>query len=582
MGFFNKKWSATEPDDVARTPAQEPAANEKRTEIERSSEEDFGATKQAGVRKVEAAAEAWSKWDLVAAYGLIWLYYFATSTAEVVTRTLNPFVTSSFNKHSTSAAVNILASIIGGLTKLPLAKILDTWGRPQGLALMLLIWCLGYIITACARTIETYAAALVFSAVGAQGVSYCVTVFIADTSSLKNRALMLAFATSPYVITTPISGFVAKRIVKDAGWRWGFGLWAIVMPVIVLPLCFVFLWNQRKAKRQGLLESRGTKITARSVYNYLVEVDTVGLLLLAAGWALFLLPFSLYSYQPQRWRAPIIICFLIFGALLLVAFCVWEKLFAPVTFIPYRLLVDRTVFFGGLMFFFFFANSAIWGSYFTSMLQVVWDMGVDQTTWIRSIYRIGSCLASIFLGILMRFTGRFKWVASLYGLPLMLLGVGLLIKFRQANDNIGYVIMTQIFIAFAGGPIVVAGEMAMMAPSDHQHVAVVIAILDLFASIGSAIGSTISGAIWTGTFKNELTKRLPSDAPVNAIYASLVKQLSYAKGTPIRTGIADAYSASQQYMLATSVCLLAVAWGCVWLWRDINIHTKKQVKGNVV
>ena len=96
----------------------------------------------------------------------IWLYYFATSTAEVVTRTLNPFVTSSFGKHSTSAAVTILSSIIGGLTKLPLAKILDTWGRPQGLALTLLIWCLGYIITACARTIETYAAALVFSAVG--------------------------------------------------------------------------------------------------------------------------------------------------------------------------------------------------------------------------------------------------------------------------------------------------------------------------------------------------------------------------------------------------------------------------------
>lgn len=79
---------------------------------------------------------------------------------------MNPLVTSYFGKHSTSAAVNIVSSIIGGLTKLPLAKILDTWGRPQGLSLMLLIWILGYIITACAKSIETYAAALVFSAVG--------------------------------------------------------------------------------------------------------------------------------------------------------------------------------------------------------------------------------------------------------------------------------------------------------------------------------------------------------------------------------------------------------------------------------
>ncbi|OAQ97707.1 hypothetical protein LLEC1_03194 [Akanthomyces lecanii] len=581
MGFFPKRSPAAEP-EISTTAHELTGVDDKTLATGRSSEENFGTAKQAGVRKVEAAAEVWTKWDLVAAYGLIWLYYFVTATAEVVTRTLNPFVTSSFGKHSTSAAVNILSSIIGGLTKLPLAKILDTWGRPQGLVLMLLIWCLGYIMTACARTIETYAAALVFSAVGSQGVSYCVTVFIADTSSLKNRALMLAFATSPYIITTPISGFIGKRINKDAGWRWGFGLWAIVMPVIVLPLCFVFLWNQRKARRQGVLESSSSKIDARSVYNYLVEIDIVGLLLLVGGWALFLLPFSLYSYQPQQWRAPIIICFLVFGALLLMGFIIWEKLFAPVTFIPYRLLMDRTVFFGGLMFTFVFANSAVWGSYFTSMLLVVWDMGFDRTTWINNIYRIGSCFAAVILGVLMRFTGRFKWVATLYGIPLMLLGVGLMLKFRQANEKIGYVVMTQIFVAFAGGPIVVAGEMAMMAPSDHQHVAVVIAILDLFASIGSAIGSTISGAIWTGTFENELAKRLPSDAPIDSIYGRIEVQLGYEEGSAIRAGIADAYSASQRYMLATSVCFLAVAWACVWMWRDINIHKKKQVKGNVV
>lgn len=393
---------------------------------------------------------------------------------------------------------------------------------------------------------------------------------------------MLAFATSPYIITTPISGFIGERIKNDAGWRWGFGLWAIVMPIIVLPLCFVFIWNQMKAKKAGLLELSKHNITARSVYNYLVEVDIVGLLLLAGGWTLFLLPFSLYSYQPLQWRAPLIICFLIFGALLLVAFCIWEKFFAPVTFIPYNLLMNRTVFFGGLMFTFVFANSAIWGSYFTSMLFVVWDLSFRNVTWINNIYRIGSCFASIILGVLMRYTGRFKWVATIYGIPLMLLGVGLMVKFRQANEKIGYVVMTQIFVAFAGGPIVVAGEMAMMAPSDHQNVAVVIAILDLFASIGSAIGSTISGAIWTGTFKNELIKRLPADAPIDAIYADMTTQTSYPVGSVIRNGINSAYSASQRYMLTTSLCFLAVAWGCVWVWKDISIRKKKQVHGTVV
>ena len=68
MGYFNRKSPAAEPDIVAAAP--ESAVDEKGTTTERSSEEKFGATKQAGVRKVEAAAEAWSKWDLIAAYGL--------------------------------------------------------------------------------------------------------------------------------------------------------------------------------------------------------------------------------------------------------------------------------------------------------------------------------------------------------------------------------------------------------------------------------------------------------------------------------------------------------------------------------
>lgn len=501
---------------------------------------------------------------------------------EVITRALNPFVTSAFQRHSLTAAVSIMSSIIGGLSKLPLAKILDTWGRPQGLALTLFLWVIGFIMMAACRNVETYAAAQVFYSVGAQGVSYCLTIFIADTSSLLNRPLMLAFATSPYIVTTWMGGPITDSIVSGIGWRWGFGIWTIVTPVVVLPLCFLFLFNQRKAVKAGLIEPQNTKITLTSAKNYAIQVDLFGILILAAGMALFLLPFSLWSYQGEGWLSPMIICMIIFGGLLIISFVIWEKFFAPVKFIPYHLLADRTVFFGGMMFVFNFCGSAIWGSYFYSMLLVVWDTGVTKATYISNIYRVGSCFSSLILGYLMRVSGRFKWVAAYYGLPLMMLGVGLLIHFRRAGQDIGYVIMTQVFIAFAGGPIVVAGEMAMMAPSDHQHVAVIIAILDLFSSIGSAIGSTVSAAIWTGTFHDALKKNLPADAPVASIYADINQQMTYSMGSDIRNGINEAYGQSQRYMLITSVCLIAGALACACMWRDIKLKTIKQVRGNVV
>lgn len=89
-----------------------------------------------------------------------------TSTEEVVVRTLNPWVTSTFLYHSLTATTGVMASIFGGLSKLALAKILDTWGRPQGMALSCFLWTIGFIMMAACKNVETYAAAQVFSVVG--------------------------------------------------------------------------------------------------------------------------------------------------------------------------------------------------------------------------------------------------------------------------------------------------------------------------------------------------------------------------------------------------------------------------------
>lgn len=391
---------------------------------------------------------------------------------------------------------------------------------------------------------------------------------------------MLAFATSPYIVTTWIGGPISDEVIVGPGWRWGFGIWAIVTPIVVLPLPALFMWMDSKARKAGIVSPDSGSFTFSAVKDYCIQFDFIGLILLAGGMALFLLPFSIYSYQDDGWRSPMIICMLVFGALLIIAFILWEKFFAPVKFIPVHLLADRTVFFGGVMLFFVFANSSIWGGYFTSMLLVVWNTGITKATYISNIYRVGSCFSSLLIGVAVRYTGRFKWVATYYALPLMMLGVGLMIHFRQPEQNIGYVIMTQIFVAFAGGPIVVAGEMAMMAPLDHQHIAVIIAILDLFGSVGTAIGSTISAAIWTGTFRRALEKHVPADA-VDKIYGSVYAQLAYRAGTETRKGISLAYGESQRIMLITSLCLLVGGLVSSFFWRDIKLRDLRQIRGNV-
>jgi hypothetical protein len=141
--------------------------------------------------------------------------------------------------------------------------------------------------------------------------------------------------------------------------------------------------------------------------------------------------------------------------------------------------------------------------------------------------------------------------------------------------------MCQIFISVGGSVMIICQQLAVLAAADHQHVAAVLALLNVIGTIGGAVGNTISGAIWTNTFSKALIRYLPEDAQASLedIYGSLDVQLSYEWGSPARVGIQQAYGYSQQKMLiaGTSIMSLSLVW--VYMIRNINVKNIEQVKG---
>lgn len=279
-----------------------------------------------------------------------------------------------------------------------------------------------------------------------------------------------------------------------------------------------------------------------------------------------------------------IICMIIFGGLLLIGFALYEKYLAPKCFIPFELLLDRTVAGACLLAGIIFVSFYIWDNYFTSFLQVVFDLSVTEASYVRNIYSVGSCFWSVIVGALIRWSGRFKWLALYFGVPLTILGNGLMIQFRQPGINVGYIVMCQIFIAFAGGALVICEQMAVMAVTSHQYVAVALAVEGMFSDIGGAIGSTVAAAIWTGVFPTKLAEYLPEDAQADlaSIYAELPVQLSYPVGSAARAAISKAYGEAQKTMLIASTAILSLAIVSVLVWRDVKVKGFKQVKGTVV
>ncbi|KAJ4244217.1 hypothetical protein NW762_014599 [Fusarium torreyae] len=539
---------------------------------------------QHGDEAIRAVTQMWTRRDLIIAYALIWIICFIQAFSSSIIYTLTPYVTSNFNAHSMTATVSIPASIISGVIKLPYAKLMNIWGRPQAFGLCIVIMTMGLIMLPACPNVATYAAALVFYQVGYSTIDFTCTIFIADTSQLKSRAFMIAFAGSPYLATVWAYGPAAQSILDRLGFRWGLGIWAIIYPIATVPLFGLFYYYQWKAQKAGLLkrESSGRTVT-ESIKHWAIQFDVIGIFLLSAGLVLFLLAFALYSYQPNTWKSPLTICFLVIGGLLVISFTLWEKFLAPVTFVPWYLITNRTVFFTYTMVASIYTAWYIWNNYFYSMLVVVFHQSVTHATYISNIYTMGSCFMALVIGAVIRVNGRLKWHALYFGVPLTALGVGLMIHFRQPDVDIGYIVMCQIFIAFGGGILVICEQMTVMAVSTQRDIPAVLAVESMISSIGGSIGDAIAAAMWTGIFPAKLMKYLPSSALDNFanIYGDMTVQSSYPIGSPTRDAIEHAYGDAQRLMLIAACSLYTITLVSVMMWKSINVKNITQLKGTV-
>lgn len=538
---------------------------------------------QHGVQAIEATTLTWNKTALIIAYVFIWLIYFVETLLLGSLLALVPYVTSAFSFHSLTPTVSIISGVVGGVTNLTIAKTIDVFGRPHGLLCCLVIGTAGLIMMAACNGVEAYAAAMVFQTVGNNGIQYIMSVFIADTTKLKNRGLVQALMNTSTLVTGWASGPLAEGFLAGPGWRWAFGMFTLLVPLVTLPLFGLLLSNLNKAKRKGLVPQRNSGRTwTQSVMHYAREFDALGLLLLSAGVALFLLPFNLYAYQGRGWSSPLVVSMLVVGIVLMILFVVWEKFFAPVSFLPYRLLLDRTVFGACLLCTCQFASYNVWNSYFGSYLQVVQGLSVTHTSYVVQSATMLTVFTALAAGYVIHKTGYFKLISLVVGIPLSILGQGLMIYFRGPG-KIGYIVMCYLFTSFSQGLLIITNEIAILAAGSHAHVAAMLAIVSIFGGIGGSIGFTVAASIWTDIMPKKLMEYLPLEQLENLfmIYGDIVTQLSYPKGTPTRDAIEHAYEDAMRLLFATSVGIWVLGAAGVLLWKNINVKNIKQSKGQV-
>lgn len=538
-----------------------------------------------GVQKAEAAALVWPKWALYATYGWIWVCFFMLALQQGTTSIFNLNAYANFTAAPQIETANILATIVGGVIKLPIAKLLNIWGRAEGFFFFVCVYLVGMIVIATSNGPDAYAAGYVIYWVGYDAIYLILDVFVADTSGLRNRAFAFAFVGTPFICTAFTAPLAAQSFLNHTTWRWGYGAFTIVMFFVFTPLALVFKFYSLKAEKLGLFKrEKSGRSFGQSFIHYCHEFDVVGCAILMAAFILFLLPFSLEQYGYAGYSSAKFIAMIVIGACLFPVFYVWERYFARHHFIRWELFRSRTVTgaccLSAILYFSFYS----WDLYYQYFVMVVYDLDVAMAGYMGQIYNVGSTFWGVVFGIWVRQTRHFKYTALFFGLPLMMLGAGLMIHFRGADQGIGYLVMCQIFIAFAGGTLVISQDMAVMAASDRDGVPMMLSLIGLASNIGGAIGFAVTGAIYNNTFPQALLRALPAEAKADYLTifnGGYLTQLTYPVGGAIRTAIDSAWGYYQKQSCIAATAILVLAIPCIAVWKNYNVD-KKQNKGVLI
>ncbi|KAI8944380.1 hypothetical protein F4801DRAFT_594995 [Xylaria longipes] len=167
---------------------------------------------------------------------------------------------------------------------------------------------------------------------------------------------MIIFATLGLVVLASSNGLAAL----SAGYRWGFGAFLIILPVVAAPL----------TKAQGVLvEEKNNRTVIQTIWFFIVEFDLAGVVLFSTGLVVFFLP----STSPRlHLTVAHIIATIVVGVVLLVIFGLYES--------------------------------------FGADPDVINDLRIAEAGYVHNTFDVVSGMLLFFVGFLTRRTGSFKWL----------------------------------------------------------------------------------------------------------------------------------------------------------------------------
>ena len=501
--------------------------------------------------------------------GSIGLTMIAYAFDQGITSQFTVIAASAFSHHAEIGAVNTAAAIIRAISKPFIGKLSDITSRPTCYVIVLAFYIIGFVVAATCNSIAAYTIGISFTAFGKSGLDLLSDIIVGDLTPLEWRAFWGGLLSSPFIVTVFINGFIAEGMIPDH-WRWGLGMFAIMMPVLLIPAILTLYGVQRRADKLGMISfgesgiarKEGIKIKGARHYMGLawkgiIDIDLAGLILLGTGFALILLSFNLTKSASGGWSNPSMIAMIVVGFVILGLFILFEVFLAPKPIMTKRMFNNRALMCALIVDTISQMASATRNNYFSSYIFVIKDWSNYVWTVFLGVTTVVLCLVSPIGGLIHRYTHRYKslmvfgTVAKFIGNAVLLIG-GL-----RSTQNTGALVVSQLLLGF-GSFQVIGARVASQASVPHEDLSSVIAILSLWSTLGSSVGYTIATSIWTDRMLPFMRAEMP-DVPektINTIYGSIkVLRTKYDWTDPIRQGAVRAYTRTNGIIFLTAAIL---------------------------
>ncbi|KAH6685961.1 drug resistance transporter EmrB/QacA subfamily [Plectosphaerella plurivora] len=444
------------------------------------------------------------------------------------------------------------------------AKFSDVLGRKITVLTATATFTIASIACGFASTMDQLITLRAFQGLGASGIYAMVSVINPELVETKHWGSVIAAVSMTFVLSSSIGPIVGGLISENTTWRWVFLLNA---PAGALGFLIIYLFLPANFPDHGT-DAPVTSIRHRFSWESLKRLDLVGAALLIA--ASILVVFGFEEAGPRHaWDSLVVLSTLIVGALLFVAFILFERRVdrpehpqEPV--FPLRLLKSKG--FVGLVIIGFCSGPPFWAALVNipQRLQTVNGFSPLQAGTYLLPMVLSAPVATAVTGQL---ATRFfvpPFFLMLIGSVLLTIGTGMLSSI--APDDINKLLGFEAVLGCGLGTAMCTLLLYIPFVIERKDMAVTVGVFTQVRVLGGTIGLAISAAVMNGQISTALRRHLPEEE-----VATVLSLIGAANDLPdhtrelVRQVFSDAFSVQFKVML--SFCgVLVLAVGLLWEW----------------